>query len=141
MGLFSSMDISVSALTTQRLRMDVITNNIANSDTTMTSTGEAYRRQVVTIGEGSTRFSSVLNKQISLNGVKIESIVEDDAPFIMVYDPNHPHADEQGYVAMPNIDTLQEMTDMMSATRSYEANITALSAIKSMMRKGLEIGR
>lgn len=151
MSIFNGMNISSSALTAQRLRMDTVSANIANADSTrarMNEDGEfePYRRKIVNFQTDSqsfrdqfSRIKSDENKSIS--GVKVASITEDDAPFVTVYNPNHPDADEAGYVQMPNVDPLQEMVDLMSATRSYEANVTALNATKGMLMKALEIGK
>lgn len=140
MGFLSSMDISGSALTAQRLRMDVISENIANADTTVTETGEPYRRKVCEFGERSAdSFSNVFSQAIG-GGVKITGIVEDQSDFEVEYDPTSPLADADGYVRKPNVDEVEEMIDLMSATRSYEANVTALDATKSMAVKALEIG-
>ena len=145
MSFLSSMDISTSALTAQRLRMDVITENIANADTTRTESGEPYRRRTVIFSqkEGAS-FSSFLEAAQSSTtgkGVYVSSIVEDQSDFVLEYDPDHPDADANGYVSYPNVDEVTEMIDMMSATRSYEANVTALNATKSMAMKALEIGQ
>ena len=140
------MQISASGMTVQRLRMDVIAQNVANMNTTRTAAGGPYRRRLVTVQENieSTPFSQYLSHSknaFSGKGVKATAIVEDPTPFKRVHDPGHPDADEEGYVLMPNVDTLKEMVDMISATRSYEANVTAFNAAKSMAIKGLEIGR
>ena len=139
MGFLSSIDISGSALTAQRLRMDVISENIANAETTVTDSGEPYRRKVCVLGER-TSFSSLLNDAAG-SGVKVSKIMEDASDFELEYDPNNPLADAGGYVRMPNVDEVEEIIDLMGATRSYEANVTALNATKSMAVKALEIGR
>jgi flagellar basal-body rod protein FlgC len=138
MGFLSSLDISTSALTTQRMRMNVISENIANADTTRTANGEPYRRRVVTLGEKPASFSDAL-KSATGGGVMVTGIVEDASDFEYEYDPTHPDANEAGYVAYPNVDETEEIIDLMSATRSYEANVTALNATKSMAIKALEI--
>ena len=140
MAFLSSLDISASALTAQRMRMDVISENIANADTTRTANGEPYRRRVSVLTEQPLTFSSVLRKATG-GGVEVSQITEDMSDFNYVYDPDHPDADANGYVAKPNVDTTEEIIDMMSATRSYEANVTALNATKSIAMKALEIGR
>jgi len=149
-SIFSAIDTSASALTAQRLRMDVVSSNIANAQSTravLNENGEyePYRRKMVVLQSEDNSFSSMLKHASadseSVNGVKVSRIVEDDEPFKLTYNPNHPDANEAGYVEMPNVDPLQEMVDMMSATRSYEANITALNASKSMLMKTLEIGK
>ncbi|WP_221564283.1 flagellar basal body rod protein FlgC [Alkalihalobacillus sp. TS-13] len=148
MGLFNSMNISGSALTAQRLRMDVASSNMANAETTRSEmvNGEwqPYRRKMVVLKPGGTEFNSILSKVHTgdqLKGVKASSIVEDEQPFKLAYQPEHPDADDQGYVRMPNVDPLKEMVDLMSATRSYEANVTVMNAAKGMYMKALEIGR
>lgn len=129
--------------------MDVISSNMANADTTRATfeNGEwvPYRRKSVVLQTKGESFSSFLNaargKQEAGNGVKVTRIVEDQTPFKMVYDPEHPDANEDGYVQMPNVDPLREMVDLISATRSYEANVTVLNASKGMLMKALEIGK
>ena len=145
MSFLSSMDISASALTAQRMRMDVISENIANADTTRTANGGPYRRRVAEMAEQPMSFSAAL-KQATGNGVTgggvvVSRIVEDMSDFEYEFNPSHPDADENGYVAKPNVDIAEEIIDMMSATRSYEANVTVLNATKSMAMKALEIGR
>lgn len=149
MKLTNGFDISSSALTAQRFRMDVISSNIANADTTRGKLVDGrwvpYQRKLVTMeAKQSAPFSHYL--QASMNGaagegVRVSRISEDEAPFKQVYNPTHPDSDENGYVQMPNVDVLKEMVDMISATRSYEANVTALNATKAMISKALEIGK
>ncbi|MCM3739052.1 flagellar basal body rod protein FlgC [Oceanobacillus luteolus] len=150
MSIFHSMNISSSALTAQRLRMDVVSSNIANSESTRARVNEngewePYRRKLVSFNsDGSSfksHFNAARNNGIETSGVKASVITEAQTPFKMVFNPNHPDANETGYVQMPNVDPLQEMVDLMSATRSYEANITALNASKGMLMKALEIGK
>ena len=141
MGFLSSLDISASALTAQRMRMDVISENIANASTTRTASGEPYRRRVSVLAERTGAPFSDYFDEARGNGVIVSQIVEDMSAFNLEYDPDHPDADEQGYVSMPNVDETKEIIDMMSATRSYEANVTVLNAVKSMAMKALEIGR
>lgn len=146
MSFFRSFNISASGLTAQRLRMDVIAQNIANVNTTRTEDGTPYRRKTVVFQErGDVPFSQYLSKAskeqyTSGGGVKVSAIVDDPSPFKQVYDPSHPDADENGIVEMPNVDIVTEMVNMISATRAYEANVTALNASKSMASKALEIG-
>jgi flagellar basal-body rod protein FlgC len=150
MKLSNSFDISSSALTAQRLRMDVISSNIANADTTRTKLVNGkwipYSRKIVTM-EPKTQnspFAKILDSNMrdsTGEGVKVTKIFDDSAPFKQVYNPSHPDADENGFVLLPNVDVLKEMVDMISATRSYEANVTALNASKAMITKALEIGR
>ncbi|MDD3693122.1 MAG: flagellar basal body rod protein FlgC [Oscillospiraceae bacterium] len=140
MSFLSSLNIAGSALTAQRFRMDVVSQNIANADTTRTENGEPYSRKMVVMRE---RFSDMLDTQRNKvgQGVEISEVVEDDKSFKLVYEPDHPDADELGYVRYPNIDMVKEMMDMMSATRSYDANVTAVNAIKTMAMSALQIGR
>lgn len=153
MTIFHSLNTSASALTAQRLRMDVISSNMANVDTTrgkiVDGKWQPYRRKSVTFQPREGQFSSMLNaamgKQVKGSagyGVTVSAIKEDtETPFKLVYDPSHPDANEDGYVSMPNVDPLREMIDLMSATRSYEANVTVINANKSMLMKALEIGK
>lgn len=144
MGFFSSMEISASGLSAQRLRMDVISENIANIDTVETEDGGPYRRRYVVFRERSNgaTFASQLESARERNkgGVRVQSIGEDQSDFRLEYDPTHPNANEAGYVEKPNVDLAQEMVDMLSAYRSYEANVTAFNATKDMAVKALEIG-
>lgn len=145
MGMFDAIDISSSALTAEKTRIDVISKNIANANTTRATGGMPYRRQMVVFKEDKENsFTSYLNKFTSLfngKGVEIEEIVEDESPFKFKYEPGHPDADENGYVMMPNVDVVVEMVDLIDAQRAYEANITAINATKSMMMNALDIGR
>ncbi|NLK75046.1 MAG: flagellar basal body rod protein FlgC [Clostridiales bacterium] len=145
MSVMNGMNVSASGMTAQRLRMDIISQNIANVNTTRDANGNPYRRKVVTFAEKNvTPFGDVLMKVAGTtgNGVKVTSIREDNATELRkVYDPSHPDADEDGYVSYPNVNIVQEMTDLISATRSYEANITAFNASKNMALKGLEVGK
>ena len=143
MAFLESLDISASALTAQRLRMDVISENIANMDTTRTADGTPYRRRYVIFQERENRpFSYYLkNGSTGGGGVRVSEIAEDMRAFQMKYDPTHPDADEYGYVRMPNVDLATEMVDMMSVTRSYEANVTAVNATKSMAMAAMDIGK
>ncbi len=146
MSIFNSLNINATALTAERTRMDVISKNIANVNTTRTSSGKPYRRQMPLFKEIEEQsFSSILskenNKVTGKNGVKITAIVEDKTPLKSVYDPGHPDADKEGYVLMPNVDIVTEMVDMITASRSYEANMTSINTAKSMAMKALEIGK
>jgi flagellar basal-body rod protein FlgC len=140
------MDISASGLTAERLRMDIIAQNIANVNTTRTVQGGPYRRKLVVLKEiQPDSFESILDKvkgKYSGKGVEVVQIAEDDqTPLREVYDPGHPDADQNGYVEYPNVNIVSEMVDMISATRAYEANVTAFNASKAMFQKSLEIGR
>lgn len=146
MSLFQSFNINASGMTAQRFRMDVISENVANVNTTRTEDGNPYRRKVVSFAEKDvTSFSKVLSntRQAALgNGVKVNSVKDDtESDFIMKYDPAHPDADENGYVSYPNVNIVTEMTNMIDASRSYEANATAFDSSKAMAMKGLEIGK
>lgn len=146
MGLFQAFNISASGMTAQRFRTDIIAENIANVNTTRTSKGEPYRRKLVVFQEKdvtpfSQIFSSSKNGAIG-NGVKVRQVTEDyENDFIMEYDPANPDADENGYVYYPNVNTVSEMTDLIDATRAYEANATAFEASKSLAQTGLSIGQ
>lgn len=135
MSSFSSIDISSSGLFAQRKRMDAIANNIANANTTRTPQGGPYKRQEVVFKAHAGDFDG------SNGGVEVESVVESNDPPVMVYDPTNPDAGPDGVVAMPNVNIVQEMVDMVSATRAYEANVQAIGAARSMVSKALEIGR
>lgn len=145
MGMFTSFDINASGLTAQQYRMDIISENVANANTTRTEDGTPYRRKVVTFEEkeSQTPFSRVLNTardNFSGKGVKVHSVAEDQKTDMKrVYDPSHPDADEEGYVTYPNINIVTEMTNLIDASRAYEANATAFSTSKSIAVKGLEM--
>lgn len=152
MSIFNGMNISATALTAQRLRMDTISSNISNAETTrgtyVNGAWRPYTRKTVVFQEqGQTNsFSSFLKKandkvDTAGEGVRVTRIEEDTEPYKLVYNPTHPDANAAGYVEMPNVDLLKETVDLMSATRSYEANITALNATKSMLMKTMEIGK
>ncbi|MCB6201396.1 flagellar basal body rod protein FlgC [Extibacter muris] len=147
MSFLSSLNISASGLTAQRLRLDIASENIANIETTRTEEGTPYRRKMVVLEAREDNFQTVLNRAMdgknrtSQGGVAAAAIVDDDTELKAVYDPEHPDADDNGYVMMPNVDMIKETTDAMSATRSYEANITAFNAVKLMAQKALEIGK
>lgn len=146
MSFLNSFDISASGMTAHRQRLDVASENIANWNTTRTESGGTYRRKMVVLQEVPltsfrTEFNSLLQRTASKGGVKVTQIVEDQRDLNPVYDPTHPDADENGYVMRPNVDLVKETTDAMSATRSYEANITAFNAMKTLAQKALEIGK
>ena len=134
MSVFGGIRISASGLSAERLRMDVISSNIANMNTTRTEDGGAYRRKVAVFQEN-------YEKQLGMLGVKAVKIEEDESDMRMVYDPTHPDANEEGYVEYPNVDILVEKTDLMTATRAYEANADALNGQKIMISKALEFGK
>jgi flagellar basal-body rod protein FlgC len=140
MNFLKSFEISSSGLYAQRKRMDVIASNLANLETTRTEKGGPYRRKMVVMSTKPVKdFDQVLSSRIQ--GVEIEEIVEDDAPFMKVFNPGHPDADEQGYVLKPNVDLIVEITNMLVAKRNFEANVTAVRSTKQMALKALEIGR
>ena len=146
MGIFQSFNISATGMTAQRFRTDIIAENIANVNTTSTESGGPYRRKIVTFQEKdvtpfSQYFSYSKNKAVG-NGVKVSKVSEDyETDFIMEYDPSNPDADENGYVSYPNVNTVTEMTNLIDATRSYEANATAFEASKNMALTALSIGK
>jgi flagellar basal-body rod protein FlgC len=140
---FNTMRISASGLSAESLRMDTISSNLANVDTTKGADGQPYRRKVAVFEEN---LQKELNPQTgmyedTLKGVKAVGIVQDNSPLRKVYDPGNPEAGADGYVNYPNVNVLNEMADMITATRSYEANVSALDAEKSMFSKALEIGK
>ena len=143
MDLLTALDISTTGLTAQRIRMNIISANLANVYTTRTSTGAPYRRKLVVMeAVPIEEFESILRSQSeSLRRVRVDEIVEDTTSFKQIYSPGHPHADKAGYVSMPNVNLLTEMADMLIARRSYEANVAAIGATKAMALKALEIGR
>lgn len=147
MSMFSAFDINASGMTAQRYRMDIISENVANAKTTRTADGTPYRRKVVTFEEkgSQTSFSHVLNKErdnYTGKGVKVDGVYEDTwTEMTKVYDPAHPDADDNGYVWYPNVNIVAEMTNLIDASRAYEANATAFGASKNIALKGLEIGQ
>jgi flagellar basal-body rod protein FlgC len=164
-GLFSDLNISASGLRAQRIRQNTISSNLANVETTRTEKGGPYRRQFpVFSADTDQRDVKIINQQVKLrgvqtqenhleippmsfprderffgNGVRVDEIREDTRPPKMVYDPSHPDADKNGYVAMPNINVVEEMTNMIAATRAYEANVTAFNSAKNMYMQALQI--
>ena len=146
MGLFDAVDIAGSGLSAERLRMDVTAENLANAQTTRGANGGAYRRKEVVLQqvEGGGGFRTALAGAMGGNrpgGVQAAGIVEDQSPLKQVYDPGHPDANAQGYVQMPNVNPVTEMVDLIAASRSYEANVTAMQTAKSMFAKTLELLR
>lgn len=147
MSVFNTMNVSATGMTAQRLRMDTISQNLANINTTRTDSGGPYRRKITLFEEitNGKSFSNMLDQYLGeyskVGGVKVSKVVEDKSPFISIYDPTHPDANKEGYVLMPNVNSLEEMTNLISANRSYEANVTALNSNKAMLAKALEIGR
>lgn len=159
MSFINSLDIGFSALSAERLRMDVISQNIANQDSYNTAEGDPYCRQLVSFQEKIT-FSDVLNRYTSQMesshrrgvyyrknrnnytwaGVRVAEVVDDEAPFVPVYDPENPLADENGYIYQTNVDNSKEQIDLMAAQRSYEANVSAINAVKAMIEKAQTLG-
>ncbi|MEH7076575.1 flagellar basal body rod protein FlgC [Neobacillus drentensis] len=151
--MFDSLNISASALTAQRLRMDVVSSNIANAESTrgkfVNGKWEPYRRKMVMMEPREKNFNQILQGEIQkqsesksqLQGVRVSGIVSDKTPFKTIYDPTNPDANADGYVMMPNVDISKEMIDLLAASRAYEANVTAFNTGKSMMLKALEVGR
>jgi len=137
----TTLAISAAGLSAQRTRMNVLAENLANAETTRTEDGGPYQRKLVVLGsEPAASFSETLDA-VRGNLVKVEEIVSSAEPPRLVYMPAHPDADADGYVALPNINPVLEMVDLLGATRAYEANITAVQALKSMTNKAFEIGR
>jgi flagellar basal-body rod protein FlgC len=145
MDLATSFEISASGLQAQRLRMDIIASNLANIQSTHTAQGGPYRRKEVIFASAplqESSFGAILNQATGrAQRVQVTQVVEDTRAPQLVYNPGHPDANAQGFVAMPNINLMEEMVDLMTATRSYEANVTVLDAAKNMALKALEIGR
>jgi len=145
MGMFTAFDINASGMTAERYRMDIISQNVANANTTRTEDGTPYRRKVVVFEEKNSQapFRQVLNKargRYNGTGVKVTGVYEDTlTEGNMVYDPSHPDADENGYVMYPNVSTITEMTNLIDASRAYQANATAFNASKSIATTGLNL--
>lgn len=145
MGIFDAINISASALTAEKTRIDIINKNMANVNTTRATGGMPYRRQMVVFEENKgpsfTEYLDKYSNKFNGKGVSISEVVEDETPYKLKYEPGHPDANEDGYVLLPNVETVKEMVDMIDAQRAYEANITAMNANKSMLMKALDIGR
>lgn len=148
MSFLNTLSISGSGMTAQRLRLDVTADNIANIETTRTENGGPYRRKMVVLEAKETSFQKVFENTLygqqaytEGNGVRAAAVIDDETELKPVYDPEHPDADADGYVMMPNIDLVKETADAMAATQAYQANITAFNATKLMAQKALEIGR
>jgi flagellar basal-body rod protein FlgC len=135
MGMFDALNISATGMSAERLRMDVIAENLANAETTRGANGQPYRRQEVVLQEKSPSFGEVLG------GVQVAGIVSDPTPPRKVYDPGHPDADKNGYVSLPNVNPVTEMVDLITASRGYEANVTAMNAAKQMFTKTFDVLR
>ncbi|ONI37733.1 flagellar basal body rod protein FlgC [Candidatus Epulonipiscium fishelsonii] len=148
MSFFDGMNIAATGLTAQRQRLDIISQNLANVETTRTPEGGPYQRKVVTFEQMNpdVNFNTILNDtmgatQQGVKGVRVASILEDTSPFPVIYDPGHPDANADGYVTMPNVNSVDEMVNMISASRSYEANVTVFNNMKAMIAKALELGK
>ena len=147
MAFMNSMSIVGSGMTAQQLRLDIISENITNVNTTRTEAGGPYRRKLVVMQEQAlSPFQSALQKALNGvegqgGGVRVTEIVEDESDFKLVYDPTHPDANEEGYVEMPNVDLVMEMADAMAANQALSADITAFNVLKTVAAKGLEIGK
>jgi len=148
MNLFHSMNMSTTGLTVNRLQMNVISSNLSNAYTTRTENGEPYRRRILHLRTKAVEdFQAVLDGEVrdkekeTFFGVNVDQIDKDQTPFRKVYNPGHPHADKQGFVSMPNVNTMLEMANLVIAKRSYEANVTAMKTAKMMALKALEIGK
>lgn len=148
MGLFDAIDIAGSGLSAERLRMDVTAGNLANAQTTQGADGQPFRRREVVLQEvGGSSFGAVLDGAMGAHsaqapgGVQVAGVVEDSSPPRRVYDPGHPDADAQGYVSMPNVNPVTEMVDLISSSRAYEANVTAMQSAKTLFSKTLELLR
>jgi flagellar basal-body rod protein FlgC len=135
MGLFDALNISASGMSAERLRMDVIAENLANANTTRGANGQPYQRQEVILQERAPSFGEVLG------GVMVTGIVPDGTPGRRVYDPGHPDADKEGYVTLPNVNPVSEMVDLITSSRGYEANVTAMNAAKQMFSKTFDVLR
>ena len=142
MDIFTTFDIAASGLKAQRTRLNTISSNMANAETTSTPEGGPYKKKSVVFQSEPVSFKNQLSQSLNnhAEGVKIAKIIEDNEPLQQIYNPSHPDANEEGYVGMPNVSVLKEMVDMMSATRSYEANTTVIKSAKRMAMKALEIG-
>lgn len=140
MAFLNSINTIGSALTAERFRTNIILQNLANQNTTRTEDGEPYRRKQVIFQERTQSFNEILNN-VTGGGVRVTEVVESQEDFRPVYDPDHPDADEDGYVYYPNVNNTEEQVDLMEASRVYEANVSALSVVKAMATKSLEIGK
>lgn len=143
-SMMQSLNITGSALTAERFRMNIILQNLASTSTTRTASGEPYRRKQVIFEEKGLDFQSALadeSYKLKNGGVRVAQVVESDRDFTPVYDPDNPEANEEGYVMYPNVNRTEEQIDLMAATRAYEANLTALSTIKATINKALEMGK
>jgi flagellar basal-body rod protein FlgC len=141
MNLFTALDVNASGLTAQRKRVELSSSNLANSQTTRTPEGGAYRRKDVVFQTSSFEDSLGAAMDKGVQGVEVSDIVDDPRPFDRRYEPGHPDADKEGYVSYPNVNVLEEMANLVDAARSYEANIAAIGIVKTMINRTLDIGR
>jgi flagellar basal-body rod protein FlgC len=141
MSLITALDVNASGLTAQRKRVEIASSNLANSQTTRTDEGGPYRRKDVVFETTSFESSLELAMDQGVQGVEVSEVVDDPTPFDRRYEPGHPDADGEGYVAYPNVSVMKEMTNIVEASRSYEANIAAIGIVKAMISRTLEIGR
>jgi flagellar basal-body rod protein FlgC len=135
MGMFDSLNVSASGMSATQLWMDVISSNLANADSTKTADGQPYRRKEIELSQASPSFGEVLG------GVQVDGVVNDPSPLRQVYDPGNPEANKQGYVTMPNVNPVTEMVDLITASRGYESNVTAMNAAKQMFSKTFDVLR
>jgi flagellar basal-body rod protein FlgC len=135
MGMFDALNVSASGMTATQLWMDVVSSNLANADSTKAANGQPYRRKEIELSQASPSFGEVLG------GVQVDGIVDDPSPLRQVYDPGNPEANKQGYVTMPNVNPVTEMVDLISASRGYESNVTAMNAAKQMFSKTFDVLR
>ena len=141
MSLDAALNVSASALTAERTRVEVAVSNLANAESTRGADGKPYRRRdVVLAADAANSFDAAMTSAGAV-GVKVAAIVEDQSPFPRRYDPSHPDADREGFVAMPNVDQPSEMVNMLSASKAYQANLTAISLIRDLVSKALELGK
>jgi len=145
MSLFDAIDTAASGLSAERLRMDVVAENLANAQTTRGADGQPYRRKVVTLQQAGASFPATLggamNRSGGAAGVRVAGVIDDATPNRLVYDAGHPDADARGYVSMPNVQPVTEMVDLIGASRAYEANVTVMQTAKQMFTKTLELLR
>lgn len=149
MGLFDALNVSASGLSAERIKMDVVANNLANAQTTRGPDGQPFRRQEVVIQSESASFASVLDSEVGAfartsggpKGVRVVEVADDPTPNRRIYDPGHPDADEDGYIEMPNVNPVTEMVDLIASSRSYEANVNAMQTAKQMFTKTVDLLR
>ncbi len=139
--LGSAIAASASGLNAERARIEVAVSNLANAESTRSASGEPYRRRDVVLAAGSVEPFSGTLEAVSATGVHVAGIVEDKAEFKRRYEPSHPDADAEGFVALPNVEPAEEMVDMLSAARAYQANLTAINLVREMISRALELGR